>query len=305
MEKQVIGKSHLIASRIVLGCMRIGALSATELEKLIFAALKLGINHFDHGDIYGAGKNESLFGEVLKRNPDLRTKMIIQSKAGIRKGFYDNSKTYLLESVDKILARLNTDYLDIFLVHRPDALLDLKELAETVNTLIKDKKIRYFGVSNMNSMQIELIQKYINAPIITNQMQLSLVHSLIIDSGINVNMKNEFAANTDGSIIDYARLNNITLQAWSPLQASWEEGTFLENPSYEKLNDELSLLSEKYNVTKAAIAVAWILRHPAKIQAIVGTKSIKHLKEISMATKANLDRSEWYRLYLASGKVLP
>lgn len=305
MLTQKIGNSDIIASRIGLGCMRIGGLTVDELEKLISKAIELGINIFDHADIYGAGKCEMLFGEVLKRNPNLRSQIIIQSKCGIRKGFYDNSKDYILESVDKILQRLNTTYLDILLIHRPDALLDLTELNEAMQLLIKNKKVHYFGVSNMNSMQIELIQRNIETNIIVNQLQFSLVHSGIIDVGINVNMKNDFSIDHNGSVLDYSRLNNITIQGWSVLQASWEEGTFLNNFKYQKLNEVLDKLSKKYNVTKATIAIAWILRHPAKIQPIVGTTNLKHLEELCNADSVNLERSEWYDLYIAVHGMIP
>lgn len=297
--------NKLTASQIALGCMRISKLSVEELELLIKTALDNGINFFDHADIYGSTKSESLFGEVLKRNPQLREKMYIQTKCGIRKGFYDSSKEHIISSVNESLKRLNTNYIDVLLIHRPDTLMDLEEIALAFNTLYNEGKVLHFGVSNMNSMQMRLIEKKINQKLIINQLQFSVVHTGIIDSGINVNMKNQFSIDHDGSILEYCRLNDVTIQAWSVLQASWEEGTFLNNPNYKKLNEKLEELSIKYNVSKSAIAISFILRHPANMQAIIGTTSVDHLKELVKAYNVNLSRPEWYSLYLSGGKLLP
>lgn len=305
MEYLKLANGNLMVSRIALGCMRMGSMSVDELETLILTSIDEGINFFDHADIYGGGKSEELFGEVLKRNPNLRSKIIIQSKCGIRRGFYDSSKAHILESVDNILKRLGTDYLDILLIHRPDALMEPIEIAEAFDILLKEKKVRYFGVSNMNAMQVSLLQKHLNNKLIFNQLQLSIVHAKMIDSGINVNMKNDASIDHDGSILDYSRLNDITIQPWSVLQASWEEGSFLNNPKYASLNRKLNELGEKYNVTPSAIAIAWILRHPAKMQPIVGTTSPKHLRELCQATKVSLTRKEWYELYLSVDRKLP
>ena len=305
MKYKNIPTTDLYVSNIALGCMRISKMTTDEVEKLILKALELGINLFDHADIYGGGKSESLFGEVLKRNPPLRSQMIIQTKCGIKNGYYDNSKQYLIESVKQSLKRLQTNYLDVLLIHRPDALMDVDEVGEAFEYLHSSGMVRYFGVSNMNSWQIELLQKYVKQKIIINQLQLSIVHSLLIDEGLNVNMRNSEAINRSGDFINYSRLNEITIQAWSVLQASWEDGTFLNNPKYHSLNESLLLLANKYQVTPAAIAISWILRHPAKIQAIVGTTSIKHLVEISKASLIELERKEFYDLYLSVDRKLP
>jgi predicted oxidoreductase len=300
-----IKNSDLRASNLILGLMRISNMKVEEVEKLVITALENGINFFDHADIYGKGKSEELFGEVLKRNPELRSKMIIQTKCGIRQGFFDSSKEHILNSVDKALERLNTDYLDVLLIHRPDALTDYEEVAEAFKILRNNKKVRFFGVSNFNSLQIELLQKYLPNKLVFNQMQLSIVHSTMIDEQLNVNMMNNLSVNRSGSVIDYLRLKNITMQAWSPLLASWENGGFLDNPLYPELNVELEKLSKQYNVSKAAIAVAWILKHPANIQAIIGTTSLAHLEEIVKANDVILTKEEWYRLYLSNNKMLP
>jgi predicted oxidoreductase len=300
-----IKNSDLVVSNIALGMMRIASKSADEVEALVKKAVELGINFFDHADIYGAGKSEELFGEVLLRNPSLREKIIIQSKCGIRRGFYDSSKEHIIESVQNSLKRLKTNYLDVLLIHRPDTLMEVEEIAEAFNYLYKEGMVRYFGVSNMNAFQVELIQRNLDFKLLFNQLQFSIVHSILIDEEVNVNMKGSEAINRGGSILDYSRLNDITIQAWSVLQASWEEGSFLGNPKYRKLNEKLYELSLKYNVKPSAVAIAWILRHPAKMQAIVGTTNIDHLEELAMANNFELERKEYYDLYLSVDKILP
>ena len=298
--------TDLNVSRIALGCMRIADKSVEQVEELIKTAIDEGINFFDHADIYGRGKSEELFGEVLKKHPDWREKMIIQTKCAIVPGQrYDFSREHILMSVENSLKRLNIDTIDILLLHRPDALCDPKEVAETFDELYESGKVRYFGVSNHTPLQIELLQKYSKHPIIINQLQLSIVHSVMIDSGLNMNMKEAWAQDKDGGVLDYCRLKDITIQPWSVMQASWAEGSFLNNPDYQKLNDVMKQLADEYHVTKSAIALAWLLRHPACMQPIVGTTSSEHLKEACQATTVNLTRQQWYDLYLASDKPLP
>lgn len=298
--------TDLNVSRIALGCMRIANKSVEEVEELVETALNLGINFFDHADIYGGGQSETLFGEVLKKHPEYRKKMIIQTKCAIIPGKrYDFSKEHILKSVNDSLERLNCQYVDILLLHRPDALCDPKEVAEAFDELYESGKVKYFGVSNHTPYQIELLQKYTKHPIIINQLQLSIVHSVMIDSGMNMNMKEAWAQDKDGGVLDYCRLHDITIQPWSVVQASWAEGTFIGHPDYQKLNDVLEELGNKYHVSKSAIAIAWLLRHPACMQPILGTTSVTHLKESVEATNIDLTRQEWYDLYLASGKPLP
>lgn len=298
--------TNLKVSRIALGCMRIANKNVDEVEELVKTALDEGINFFDHADIYGGGKSEEIFGEVLKRNPDLRKKMVIQTKCAIVPGKrYDFSKNHIIDSVNASLKRLQTDYVEILLLHRPDALCDPKEVAEAFDELYETGKVKYFGVSNHTPLQIELLQKYTKHPIIINQLQLSIVHSVMIDSGLNMNMKENWAQDKDGGVLDYCRLKEITIQPWSVVQASWAEGTFLDNPDYQKLNDVMQKLADEYHVTKSAIAIAWLLRHPACMQPILGTTSAKHLKESVAACQINLTRQQWYDLYLASNKPLP
>ncbi|MEG0365967.1 MAG: aldo/keto reductase [Coprobacillus sp.] len=298
--------TDLKVSQVALGCMRIADKSIEQVEELVKTALDEGINFFDHADIYGRGQSEKIFGDVLKKNPELREKMIIQTKCAIVPGQrYDFSREHILTSVDASLERLGIDYVDILLLHRPDALCDPKEVAETFDELYESGKVKYFGVSNHTPYQIELLKKYSKHPIIINQLQLSIVHSVMIDAGLNMNMKEAWAQDKDGGVLDYCRLNDITIQPWSVVQASWAEGTFLDNPDYKKLNDVMQKLADEYNVTKSAIAIAWLLRHPACMQPILGTTSSTHLKESIKACDVELTRQQWYDLYMASEKPLP
>lgn len=310
MEYFTIPNTDLKASRLALGCMRIGSKSVDEAEELIKATLKEGINFFDHSDIYGKGECEKLFGKILSINPELRKEMIIQTKCDIVPDYaggkrYDTSKEYILNCVDKSLERLQCGYIDILLLHRMDALCDPKEVAETFNELHEKRKVHYFGVSNHSVSKMALLKKYMKQPLIINQMQLSIIHSYMFDADFYVNMADKEAIDRDNGMIDYCQLNDITIQPWCPLQASWEDGTFIDNPKYFRLNEVLKRLSDEYHVDKSAIALAWILRHPAIMQPIIGTTSIQHLKESCKAAGIRLTRQQWYDLYMAEGKVIP
>lgn len=305
MKNLIIGDTNLEVSEIGLGCMRITELQdKKEVRNLIDTAMDQGIDFFDHADIYDGGHAEEVFGEMVE--PAMRQNMIIQSKCGIIPGkAYDFSKEHILRSVEESLKRLRTDYLDILLLHRPDTLMEPEEVAEAFELLEKSGKVRYFGVSNQNSMQIELLNKYCGNRIKINQLQFSIAHCDIVDSGLNVNVHSEAGANRDGSILEYCRLKDITIQAWSPFQYGMFEGVFLNNEKFPKLNKLVDELAEKYQVTNNAIAVAWILRHPARIQPIVGTTNKNRLTDICKASEVKLTREEWYALYMAAGKVLP
>ena len=291
--------------KLALGCMRFSELSVDEVEKLVYCAIENGVDIFDHADIYGNRKCEELFGEVLKRNPHLRSKMVIQSKCGICRGYYDLSKDHIISQVLESIRLLNCDYLDILLLHRPDALVDYDEVNEAFNYLYDAGLVKEFGVSNMNSWQIALYNKKLNHKINYNQVQFSIVHSHMISEGLFVNMNEIESCDRSGGMIEYAMLNDINLQAWSPLMANWTDGSFIDNPKYDKLNIILDELAAKYNVNKNAIAISWVLRHPANITPIIGTTSLKHLLEIIKAKNIELTRKEWYSLYLASNHILP
>ena len=305
MKNIILGTTDIKASSIGLGCMRIADMEKEDVNKLINIALEEGINFFDHADIYGKGRSEEIFSEAIGMNSSLREKMIIQSKCSIRPGFYDYSKEHIISSVDGILKRLKTDYLDILLLHRPDTLMEPEEVSEAFEELFKAGKVREFGVSNHNPMQIELLNKYLKNKIMINQLQFSLMHTGIIDSGINVNMKVDPSIDRDGSILEYCRLKDITIQAWSPFQYGFFEGVFLNNDKFPELNAKINEIAEKKNVTNSAIATAWILRHPAKIQTIVGTTNAERLRDICKASEVELTRQEWYELYRAAGNQLP
>ncbi len=303
MKKIDIGRSGLTASAVGIGCMRIAELSTREAETLIRTALEAGINLFDHADIYGGGRCESLFGEVLAGQPQLREQMVLQSKCGIRQGYYDLSRDYILSSVDGILRRLHTDYLDLLLLHRPDSLMEPEEIAEAFDRLAGSGKVRFFGVSNMNPAQIELIQSAAGQRLVANQMQFSLARSGMVDSGIHANVPGA-QDSRDESVLEYCRLKHITIQTWSPLQYGFFEGTFLGSEKFPELNARLSALAEQYGVTPSAIAIAWILRHPARMQVICGSRNPRRISEIA-AAQVELTRQEWYSLYCAAGNDLP
>ena len=296
------------ASRLIMGCMRMPALSEKEAATMIETAVNLGINFIDHATCYGDGEAETRFGAAIKQTNIKREDLIIQSKCGLRfdKQIFDWRKNTIIESVDGILSRLDMEYLDVLLLHRPDLLFEPEQVAEAFDELEKSGKVKYFGVSNTMPMQIELLKKYVKQPLKINQLQLSLEQSQLIDQNLYMNNKTtDMSIMRDGGALDYCRLNDITIQAWSPLQHGMFKGTFIDNPDFPELNKVLGELAEQYNVTKAAIAIAWILRHPAKMQVIAGTMNPVHLTEMAEACKIELTHEEWYKLYLASGKFLP
>lgn len=300
-----LGVSNLEVPVIAVGCMRINSLSNAEAERFIRTSMEEGANFFDHADIYGGGKCEEIFSEAIQMNANVREQMILQSKVGIRKGTFDFSKEHILTGVDGILKRLNTEYLDILLLHRPDALVEPEEVAEAFDQLERSGKVRHFGVSNQNPMQIQLLKKSVKQPLVANQLQLSITNTTMIDAGINVNMENEAAVNRDGSILDYCRLHDITIQPWSPFQFGFFEGVFLGNPKFPELNKKIDEIAAKYGVSNTTIAIAWLLRHPAGMQPVTGTMNIERLKDCCKAADIRLSREEWYEIYRAAGNVLP
>ena len=296
------------ASVIIQGCMRMPALSKEDAAKAIRTAYDCGINFFDHATCYGNGEAEERFAEALPLTGIKREDIIIQSKCGLcfDRNEFDWTKENILSSVDDSLRRLKVEYLDALLLHRPDLLFDPEEVAEAFDTLEKTGKVRCFGVSNLMPMQIELLKKYVKQPLVFNQVQLSLEQSQLIDQALYMNNKTtEFSINRDGSALDYCRLHDITIQAWSPLQHGMFGGTFIDNADFPELNKALATIAEREGVSKAAVAIAWILRHPAKMQAIIGTMNPEHIKDTCDAVKVNLSHHDWYELYLASGKYLP
>lgn len=303
-----IGQDDKELSEIVLGMMRIEDKSVKEVEELVETALSVGINAFDLADIYGRGRCEELLGLVLKNRPDLREEMWIQSKCGIRIEeftYFDFSKDYIIKSVDGILQRLKIDHLDSLLLHRPDALMESDQVAEAFDLLYKQGKVRNFGVSNQNPMMMELLKKDVKQPLAVNQLQLSAAFTPGFESGFHVNMEDSQAAMRDGSIFEYCKLHDVVIQAWSVLQFGYFKGNFVGNEKFQALNQVLDRLAIKYGVTSSTIAISWILRYPAKMQAVVGTTNPKHLREVSQAANFSLTRKEWYEIYLAAGNNLP
>lgn len=303
-----LGQDDKELSEIVLGMMRIKDKSVKEVEELVETALSVGINAFDLADIYGRGRCEELLGLVLKNRPDLREKMWIQSKCGIRIEeftYFDFSKDYIIKSVDGILQRLKIDHLDSLLLHRPDALIESDQVAEAFDLLYKQGKVRDFGVSNQNPMMMELLKKDVKQPLAVNQLQLSAAFTPGFESAFHVNMEDSQAAMRDGSIFEYCKLHDVVIQAWSVLQFGYFKGNFVGNEKFQALNQVLDRLAIKYGVTSSTIAISWILRYPAKMQAVVGTTNPKHLREVSRAANFSLTRKEWHEIYLAAGNNLP
>ena len=303
-----LGQGDKELSEIVLGMMRIEDKSVKEVEELVETALSVGINAFDLADIYGRGRCEELLGLVLKNRQDLREEMWIQSKCGIRIEeftYFDFSKDYIIKSVDGILQRLKIDHLDSLLLHRPDALMESYQVAEAFDLLYKQGKVRNFGVSNQNPMMMELLKKDVKQPLAVNQLQLSAAFTPGFESGFHVNMEDSQAAMRDGSIFEYCQLHDVVIQAWSVLQFGYFKGNFVGNEKFQALNQVLDRLAIKYGVTSSTIAISWILRYPAKMQAVVGTTNPNHLREVSQAANFSLTRKEWYEIYLAAGNNLP
>lgn len=305
MKRLQIGTSGIEASEVALGCMRIGGMEPGALDGLIRTSLDLGIDFFDHADIYGGGRCEVVFAEAMARLGLDRSRVILQSKCGIRQGFFDFSKEHILGSTEKILQRLNTDYLDILLLHRPDALIEPEEVAEAFAALKAAGKVRHFGISNFNPGQIELLQAFLPDALCANQLQLSITNTGMIDRGIAANMKHENSVDRDGGVLDYCRLKKITIQAWSPFQYGFFEGAFIDNPKFPDLNKVMDEMAEKHSITKTGLAIAWIQRHPARIQSVLGTTSVDRVIQVAEAMKVELSRPDWYAVYRAAGNILP
>lgn len=305
MKKINLGNSSLQVSNIAVGCMRINSIDLQKAETFVQKSLELGANFFDHADIYGGGDCERIFADAIHMSPQVRENIILQSKCGIRPGMFDFSKEHILTSVDGILKRLKTDYLDVLLLHRPDALVEPEEVAAAFDELETSGKVRHFGVSNQKPMQIMLLQKFVKQPIIANQLQLSITNTTMIGNGLEVNMLTDNAIDRDGSILDYCRVHNITIQPWSPFQYGFFEGVFLDNDKFPALNKTVNQIAEKYSVTNTTIAIAWLLRHPANMQPVIGTMNQNRLEEICKASDLYLTREEWYQIYISAGNKLP
>jgi len=302
-----VGPNALSVSEISLGCMRIDQLETSAVDKLISASIDVGINFFDHADIYGKGKCEEVFAASVKRLGLKRDSLLLQGKCGIRQdvGTFDFSKEHILASVDGILKRLNVDYLDVLLLHRPDALMEPHEVAEAFGKLLASGKVRNFGVSNQNPTLMELLQRALPMKLLFNQLQLSVAFTPLIDGNIHMNNKDDAAVMRDGGALDYCQLKGITVQAWSPFQYGFFEGAFLGNAKFPELNKVIDRIAADHKVTNTAIVVAWISRHPARMQTILGTTTPQRVRDSAQSQSFQLTREQWYEIYRAAGNVLP
>ena len=300
-----LGKNYV--SRVIQGCMRIGGKSDKEIDEIVNTAYENGINFFDHADIYGRGVCEENFGKYLNRNPSFREKIFIQTKCGIKPGIsFDFSYDHIITSVENSLKRLNTDHIDYLLLHRPDTLMEPEEVAKAFEKLLNDGKVMHFGVSNQHPLQMELLKKYLgDIPLVANQLQLSVANCPMIDFGFNVNMTNDFSSSRDNGILEYCRLKDITIQPWSPFQYGFMEGTFINNDLFKDLNIKLEEIGAKYGITPTGLAIAWLLRHPAKMQPVIGTTTPARIKEVCHASDVIITHDEWYDIYKSAGKRLP
>jgi predicted oxidoreductase len=301
-----LGQTGFQVPVIAVGFWRVEKVSKAEAETFIKSALECGAYFFDHADVYGQGLAEEMFAEAIGMGPAVREKIILQTKCGIRPGAaFDFSRDHILRAVDNSLKRLRTDYIDVLLLHRPDALMEPEEVAEAFGILQSTGKVRCFGVSNQKPMQIELLRKYVKQPIAANQLQLSIAHAGMIRQGIHVNTVDDAGIDRDGSVLDYCRLHDITIQPWSPFQYGFNRGVFLGNPQFPELNAKIDETAKKYSVSNTTIAMAWLLRHPARFQPVTGTMNPERLRDCVKAAEITLTRDEWYAIYLAAGNVLP
>ncbi|GAX05673.1 aldo/keto reductase [Secundilactobacillus pentosiphilus] len=317
MKNVALGNTSLQASAVALGIMRMVSLNVDDAAKVLDTVTDKGVNFIDSADIYGGGKSEEIFGQALKKSGVKREDLIIQSKGGIvldpKRSHgdlvfgqrYDFSKQHLLDAVDGILKRMGIDYLDFFLLHRPDPLMEPDQVAAAFDELQAAGKVRHFGVSNCNPMQVDLLQSAVSQRLMVNQLQFGVMHTGPIDFGLHVNMSDDRSVNHDGEIIEYSRLHRMTIQAWSPYQYGMFEGPFIDNPKFPDLNAKLQELADAKGVTKNAIATAWILRHPANMQVILGSMNQDHLKESITGADVELTKQEWYDVYFAAGNTLP
>lgn len=316
MRSVKIGGTNWQASNVALGIMRMGTLPVEKCAATLQAAHEAGINFIDSADIYGndpklgRGSSEIHFGQAFKRSDLSREDFFIQSKGGLYADGnqitrYDSSKDHLISAVDGILQRMGIDYLDSFVIHRPDPLMDPDEIAAAFDELQASGKVRHFGVSNFNPAQIDLLQASLDQRLLVDQLQFGLKHTGMIDFGLHTNMTDDGATNRDGGLLEYCRLHKLTIQTWSPFQYGTFAGTFINNDQFPQLNAVLAKLAGKYQVSKNAIAVAWILRHPDHMQVLIGTMTPAHITDSAAGSDVQLTKQEWYDLYLAAGNKLP
>jgi len=276
--------------------------------KLVATAVEHGITLFDHADIYTLGKSEAVFGEVVRQSKGLRQKIVIQSKCGIRledvpqagvPGRYDFSYGHIVHSVEGSLRRLQTDYLDILLLHRPDPLAEPDEVARAFDELQRSGKVRHFGVSNHTASQIELLKKSVSQPLVVNQLELNLLHAHLIEDGIQANQEDNRYTGAMGTL-DYCRLHDMLIQAWAPVAGGkLVDPAEADDERARRVARRVAQLAEEKGTSREAVALAWLLRHPAPIQPIIGTTNLEHLIASCQADGVVLSREEWYALFVA------
>lgn len=310
MKKINLPGTDIAAPNVVLGLMRIADMSDDEVRTLVETARKADIDFLDHADVYGHELHqcERRFAEAMRLTPAERERLVIQTKAGIVPDgpYFDFSREHIVESVEGSLEALGTDYIDILLLHRPDALVEPEEVASAFDELSESGKVRHFGVSNHTPRQIDLLRKYVRQPLVANQVQLSITHAPLVAQGVAANMQGlDQSISRDDGLIDYCRLHDITVQAWSPFQAGFFTGPFLDSAEYPELNRVIDRLAAKYDVPPLAIAVAWITRHPARMQVVIGTTNPERVAASAQGSDVPLTRAEWYELFRAAGYVVP
>ncbi|MFD6446275.1 aldo/keto reductase family oxidoreductase [Promicromonospora sp. NPDC060204] len=302
--------TDLTVPNVVLGLMRIQEKTDEEVRTLVKTARDAGISFFDHADVYGSALHgcETRFAEAMQLTSAEREQIVLQTKAGIvREGpYFDYSYEHLVESVEGSLEALGTDYIDILLLHRPDALVEPDEVARAFDDLSTSGKVRAFGVSNHTPGQIELLRKSVTQPLVANQLQLSVTHAPLVAQGVAANMQGlDQSISRDSGTLDYCRLHDITVQAWSPFQAGFFNGVFLGSPDYPELNAVIDRLAKKYDVPAIAIATAWITRHPAQMQVVLGTTNPERVAGAALGSEVPLTRAEWYEMFRTAGYTVP
>ena len=309
MKSVDLASTGLDSSALILGLMRIGKMTDSEIQELYGTARDVGITMIDHADVYGGSRHhcEARFGAAVRLTPAQRDGIVIQTKAGIREGYFDFSAKHLMDSVDGSLRALKTDYLDVFLLHRPDALVEPDEVAQAFDALHASGKVRHFGVSNHSPAQIELLRTSVKQRLVANQVQLSITHAPLVAQGLAINMVGlEQSVDRTIGLLDWSRKEGMTLQAWSPFQKAFFDGPFIgDRTSYPELNDALDDIARAYGISATGVAIAWILRHPARMQVVLGTTKPRRVREAAAGSDVVLSRPEWYRLTRAAGHILP
>lgn len=305
MKTMKLGKGEIVTSRLAMGCMRINRVDRETADRAVHAALDCGITMFDHADVYGFGQSEEIFGDILDLRSSIRDKLQIQSKATLIRDetstlCNDSSYEHLTQSVDKILMRLKTDYLDLFLLHTPDTLIEPEETARAFDDLHRSGKVRCFGVSNHKPMHIELLNKYLNQRLIVSQLQMSVANPFLINDSRTILMTEENMISRMDDVFTYCRVHDMSIQAWSPFQFGHYGGVFMGNENFPKLNEVTTRIGKERGVSQSAVAIAWLLRHPVGVQPLVGSMNAERIKDICTGVDVELTRMEWYEMYRAS-----